>query len=191
MSKEALRTQLDGLRVEKERLEAENARLRDSHSDKAARIDMEAEVTRLSELVTTIEQEKETANRTADAVGVRIEELMETAQSQREEIARLSEALGESEAEREQLQAQHDGLLAKMDQLEKAMELEWLRVAEEEWRKWEAREERLLRQIALLETAQEKRSVEAVVPATTQTGESSTATPPLLEHTLGEQRAGL
>ena len=130
-------------------------------------------------------------NRTADAVGVRIEELMETAQSQREEIARLSEALGESEAEREQLQAQHDGLLVKMDQLEKAMELERLRAAEEERRKWEACEERLLRQIALLETVQEKRSVEAVVPATTQTGENSTAIPLPLEHTPGEQRAGL
>ena len=98
MSKEALCTQLDALRVEKERLEAENARLRDSHSDEAAHIDAEAEVTKLSELVTT-EQEKETANRTADAMGVRIEELMETAQSQREEIARLSEALEESEVE--------------------------------------------------------------------------------------------
>ena len=97
--------QLDALRVEKERLEAENVHLRDSHSDEA---DVEAEVTRLSELVATIEQEKEMANRTADAVGVRIEELMETAQSQREEIAQLSEALGESEAEREQLQAQHN-----------------------------------------------------------------------------------
>ena len=73
--------------MEKERLEAENTRLRDSHSDEAARIDAEAEVTRLSELVVTIEQEKETANRTADAVGVQIEELMEIAQSQREEIA--------------------------------------------------------------------------------------------------------
>ena len=157
MSREALHTQLDALRVEKERLEAENVRLRDSHSDEAVRINAEAEVTRLSELVTTIEQEKETANRTADAVGARIEELMETAQSQGEEIARLGEALGESKAEREQLQVQHDGLLTKMDQLEKAIELERLRTAEEERRKWEAREERLLRQIALLETTQEKR----------------------------------
>ena len=184
MSKEALRTQLDTLRMEKDRLEAENTRLRDSHSAEAARIDAEAEVTRLSELVTKLEQEKETANRTADAVGERIEELMETAQSLREEIARLSEALGECDAEREHLQA-------KVHELEKATELERLRAAEEERRKWEAREERLLRQITLLEVAQEKRSDESEMPGTTRMEESPAATPPSLEHTTGEPRAGL
>ena len=60
--------------MERDRLEAENARLRDSHSDEAARIDAEVEDTKLSELGTLLEQEKETTNRTADAVGDRIEE---------------------------------------------------------------------------------------------------------------------
>lgn len=54
MSKETLRTQLDALRIERDRLEAENACLKDSHSAEAARIDTEAEVARLSKLVTML-----------------------------------------------------------------------------------------------------------------------------------------
>ncbi len=40
---EALRTQLDSLRVEKQRFEAENDRLREDNPNEAALIDMESE----------------------------------------------------------------------------------------------------------------------------------------------------
>jgi cell division protein FtsB len=79
MSKEALRTQLDALQIENQRLQAENAKLRDGRPDGAARIDAEAEINRLEELVRKLQDENAAANSTVDAVEARIQELSETA----------------------------------------------------------------------------------------------------------------
>ena len=49
MATEALRTQLDALCVEKQRLEAENAKLRDGNPERAMHLDRETEVKELLE----------------------------------------------------------------------------------------------------------------------------------------------
>ena len=145
MSKEALRTQLDALQVENQRLKAENAKLRDSNPMEAARADMEAEITRLTELVRKLQEENAMANSTVDTVETRIRELLEAAEGHREEIEQLQAALEQSEAQRGEEQVK---MQEKLDSINKDKELECLRAVNDERRKWEAREERLLQQIA-------------------------------------------
>lgn len=68
MSREALRTQLDALQVEHQRLLAENARLKDDRPAVAAGIEAEAEITRLKDQVGQLESENAGLSSTAEAV---------------------------------------------------------------------------------------------------------------------------
>ena len=151
MSKEALRTKLDALQVDNQRLQAENAKLRDAQPEGAARADAEAEVARLNKLINKLKQEAETATRTAEAVEIRIQELSEKAESQREEVAVLDGELKRVGTEREQLATENARLREKLDNISKDKELEYLRAVDEERRRWEARENRLLTQLAEIE----------------------------------------
>ena len=81
-SKEALRTQIDALQVDHQRLQAENARLRDRHPDIAAGIEAEAEITQLTEKIGQLQEENAGLSSTAEAVELQLQELMETAEKQ-------------------------------------------------------------------------------------------------------------
>ena len=151
MSKEALRTQLDALRFENQWLVAENAKLRDAHPEGAVRADAEAEITRLKELVSKLQEETVVANSTTDAVEARIQELTDAAERHREMIAKLEDDLAHSDAERNQLGEEQLKLLEKLEAINRDKELECLRAVNDERQKWEAREEQLLKQITTLE----------------------------------------
>ena len=77
MSREARRTQLDALEVESARLESKNGWLRGSRADAAACVDAETEVIRLTELVSTLEKEKEEAMDSARSTEAKLQEMME------------------------------------------------------------------------------------------------------------------
>ncbi len=59
MTTEALRTQLDTLRLEKQQLEVENARLRESNPNAAAVADVETDATRWREEATQLQADRE------------------------------------------------------------------------------------------------------------------------------------
>ena len=186
MSKEALRTQIDALQVDNQRLQAENARLRDDHKDSSARLDAEAEVLRLTELVRKLEEEAAQANSTTDAVEARIQELVEAAEGHREEIAQLRDDLERSETERRQLVEEQDKFLQKIDSLNAEKELECFRAVETERQKWEAREDRLLRQIAELEAENRHSGTSENAPQNQETVAPGERTPRRTENLLGE-----
>ena len=151
MSKEALRTQIDALQVDHQRLQAENARLRDRHPDIAAGIEAEAEINQLTEKIGQLQEENAGLSSTAEAVELRLQELMETAEKQREEIAQLNNDFAQTQAQRNGLERENSKLQEKMEAIHRDKELELLRAVKEERKRWETREERLLRQIAALE----------------------------------------
>ena len=92
-----------------------------------------------------MQEENAMANGTVDTVEARIQELLEAAEGHREEIEQLQAALEQSEAQRGEEQVK---MQEKLDSINKDKELECLRAVNDERRKWEAREERLLQQIA-------------------------------------------
>ena len=82
MSKEALRTQLDALQVDYQRLEAENLKLRDNRPNFAAGIEAKTEIARLNENIKQLQSENADLNSTAEAVELRLKELARISRSE-------------------------------------------------------------------------------------------------------------
>ena len=157
---EALRTQLDTLRLEKQRLEVENVRLREAHPEEAARIDSEDETSRWQAEAARFESESE--SRAAEAAQLRklYEQLLRDMQGTQEEqaevlqreaqhetkIAELTEQLERQTATAQEMERDCSQLRDEMLRASERVELECHRAVAEERKKWEAREERALQQ---------------------------------------------
>ena len=151
MSKEALRTQLDALQTDYRRIEAENARLRDDHPDIAAGLEAEAEIERLTKRNQQLESENAELYSTIETVEGRLRELMDAAEDKTKRIEELSEDLAKSQCEYEDIAEENVRLTNAVREISESKELEILRAVNEERRRFDDREERLLRQIADLE----------------------------------------
>lgn len=148
MTVEALRLQLDAIRIEKQQLEVENARLREARPDQADRIDAEA-----------VQAEKEELAAEHDRLRHLYEQLLRDVQEERarekeRELERSTAAVAESQGRIAQLERalQEQGeecrrLQAEAEQEREHAELERYRAIERERSKWEIREERLARQV--------------------------------------------
>ena len=135
MSKEALRTQLDALRVDNQRLLAENIRLKEDHPAVAAGIEAEAEITKLKYQIEQLQEENAGLNSTVGVAEARLQELMETAETQWE--SQLKDDLEQSQSERDEMQRRKQKLEDDMQALEKDMELHTLRAVNKERQRWE------------------------------------------------------
>lgn len=109
MSKEALRTQLDALRVDNQRLLVENVRLKEDHPAVAAGIEAEAEITKLKNQIEQLQEENAGLNSTVGVAEARLQELMETAETQREQIAQLKDDLEQSQSELDEKETEARG----------------------------------------------------------------------------------
>ncbi len=161
---EVLRTQLDTLRIEKQLLEVENARLRESNPDGAALADTATEwqakaeqygddnerlAREIAQLKTLCEQLLHDSQEEQARAAQKDDEVAERQNEDQATIARLQEEsslLREREAECERWKTEVEGLRV-------SAELECHRAVAAERQKWEAREERMLEQQQLLEAA--------------------------------------
>jgi len=85
---EALRTQLDTLRLEKERLEVENAKLREANPEGAAQINAEADAAQCR-------AENEQLMREAAQLRALYEQLLRDMQEEQEKVAKKEEEVAE------------------------------------------------------------------------------------------------
>ncbi len=178
---EALRTQIDNLRLEKQQLEVENARLRSDRPEEAAALDAEAEAERLREEGARIVDENSRIKNLYDQLLLdmqeeqarvseserRVQELENRRAGDAEELERLRGLLNELEAT--QRESQRD-----WEHKQRDAELELYRTLEAERKKWEAREDRLVRQ---LEEANFDRTEDVLLSGRGSRSNSDDATP--------------
>ena len=174
MSREALRTQLDGQRVEMQRLQVENARLRDERPERATELDGEvdensrlrAETERLSkeleELRGMLHESRDTEARAAGEAEAKRAEVTEL-ERQLEDVREAGNSRAARLQEEECARADQERQLHR-DQVD----LERFRALESERRKWEEREQRLVEQ--LQEAKRADRSSPPHSPATNPEG---------------------
>ena len=139
------------MQVNCQRLEAENAKLRDSYPDIAAGIEAEAEIARLHEKIRQLQSENAELSSTAEAVELRLKELVDTGEEQWGQIEQLNDDLAQSRDAYKGIEQENSRLLGKIDEICQSKELEILRALNEERQRFDSREERLLRQITELE----------------------------------------
>ena len=183
---EALRTENDTLHMEVQRLETENRRLREEHVEAATLIDTEGEITTLK------------------AENSRLTDLYEQAL---QELGTVRTGAGETQEEREEiaaLRAECGRLEAEVDHVRRNAELEKYRAIEAEREKWEteramweAREQRLVRQLETMELLgrREDREAQPRGSETTPTGlsvlaKSAPERTDIAGSSLGEMREG-
>ena len=204
MAQEALKTQIDSLQWEINRLDSENQKLRDINPERSQFVDMEDELSLAKEDITNLTaevnlQRQQLAERderiTEDEreiteLSKEIESLTATVQELRVSASQLQTAVEEAEQRRseaeEQLltsnsQVSHLGdtcamLQQENRQLKRDGELELYRAVEEERRKWEVRESRMLAEIMELkrrasigETTLDTRGMREGVPVASDT----------------------
>ena len=145
---ETLRTKLDGLQWEVNRLQAENLKLKEANPESAKWIDGEAE---LKELHQTLETTKATYS-----------EALETVHSLHEEKEQLESKLVELQAELADQQIQTELLMQQLQEsqmklkyAETEAKLQCYEAVDIERKKWELREERLLDEVATLKKRKE------------------------------------
>ena len=160
MATEALRTQLDELKWEANRLEAENRRLREENPEQSRVVTLEAELeqskdeaAQLRDRISECERQTEAARTEAankDDLEEQLEEERQTTNGLREALTRsegreseLTEALEEKGAELVQLRVEEG-------RREEARELQYYRSLEAEREKWEVREKRMLDEVERL-----------------------------------------
>ena len=161
---EALRTQLDTLRLE-ERLEVENAKLREANPEGAAQIDAEADAAQCR-------AENEQLMREAAQLRALYEQLLRDMQEEQEKVAKKEEEVAErqrrdvatitelrenaqqQEARWQDLDLECGKLRVEIQRAHEITELECYRAVAAERQKWEAREERMIRQLQQLEAAE-------------------------------------
>jgi len=154
---EALRTRLDTLQWEANRLEAENRRLREEHPEESRAVTLEAELERskneAAELRDRIsELEQQTENMSAEAATNR--NLTEQLETERQTLNELREALERSEARESELTealeekgAELERYRAEGERRAETRELQYYRALENEREKWELREGRALAEV--------------------------------------------
>ena len=162
MASEALRTQLDNLQWELNRLDSENRKIRAENQETANRIDLEAELERTKEDVKTLTEQLEACKQTLQETERKATEL----EHREEDSTRMVEAeameMLEARLKEQEEKSVHDGarimdLQTALEQareekeaLSSEKELEMYRRLEEERVKWEAREARLVEQLEVL-----------------------------------------
>ena len=135
MSREALQLRVDNLEMEKDELERANARLREANSEEAARLDAETEAARLA--------------RENEGLREDVSRLTSLYEQALQEIA--AGAPASRECERDESQAEElRRLESELEATKSGAELDRLRAVEAERKKWEDREERLVRQMESL-----------------------------------------
>ena len=165
---EVLRTQLDTLRIKNQKLEVDNARLREEHPQEAVRMDAEKETHHWQAEAARYQAESESHAAEAARLRQLYEQLLRDVQASQEEQARVLQRQGELEDTQQQKderiseltgelerQSEHGhelgrdcaNLSAELQRATERTELESHRAAAEERRKWEAREERSVRQL--------------------------------------------
>ena len=178
MTTEALRTQLDTLRIEKQRLEVENAKLRDGYPEAAERLDSETEAARLQKENESVQQDlqhmrelyeqslrdlqasSDAASDWEQKVGSLEKELTGVRQHGRKDLETLQGAYDEQQRQCQQLEVHTRRLEEEAIQAAEGAELERYRAVEAERQKWEAREDRLVRQLEELQKRCEASSLE-------------------------------
>ena len=214
MAQEALKTQIDSLQWEINRLDAENRKLRESNLERSKFVDLESELALAKKDVANLTDEVNSQRQQLDERDLRlteserklteaesvIEELRENA-SQLEEASNEAEH-GRSEAELELItmnsKITHLGetcaiLQQENHQLARDSELKRYQAVEEEQKKWEARENRLVTEVLELKRqlsrakessqVQEGVSVSSTVsvpPTNTSTSFNSVSTPAVM-----------
>ena len=138
---EALRIQLDELRLEKQELEVQNRRLREEHADKAAVINLgkERDACRLERDAIAEENER---------LKNMYEQLLRDNQTNQQKAAKQREEDQSTIRRWEEKCAQ---LEEEMQHCREKAELEMYRAVEREKSKWEDREDRLVKQVNHLE----------------------------------------
>ena len=174
---EALRTRLDTLQWETNRLEAENRRLREEHPEEDRVLTLEAELEqskneagRLMDRVNECEQQLEVARTEAVKTATTLDsetrsELTEQLEAERRTSDELREALQRSESREseltEALEAREVAAQRRRqeeEQQSEARELRYYRALEAEREKWEAREQRALAEVNRLRRDNEGRT---------------------------------
>ena len=138
---EALRIQVDELRLRNQELEVQVRRLREERADEAALLDIEKERD-------ACRRELESKNEENDRLKALYEQLLRDTQSSQEDRIRERE---EKEAVSRRLEQRCRDLEETLKQTEEKAELERYRAIEQEKAKWERREARLHQQLILLE----------------------------------------
>ncbi len=167
MALEALRTQLDTLRLENQQLEVETARLRDSHPDEAALVDTEAALaqcraeherlsTEYGQLQELHEQLLRDVQEERAARAEEGERESSTAVASDARSAELQRELESQSARCQELEENHHRLQAEAERQRTDAELERYRAVDAERRKWEIREERLAKQVQDLQRRSEE-----------------------------------
>ena len=162
---EVLRTRLDTLQWETNRLEAENRRLREEHPEESRVLTLEAEleqskneVARLVDRVSEYEQQLETARTEAAKTAVISDEtqnsLAEQLEAERRTSNELREALQRSEGRESELtealkegEAETQRQRQEEERQREARELQYYRALEAERKRWEAREQQALAEV--------------------------------------------
>ena len=137
MTTEALRTQLDTVRLEKQQLEVENTRLRKEHSDTAAVINAEAEAAWWRAEAAQVRAEKERLASEAAQLKAVYDQLLRDTQEEQSKTEELEQALERATAEAEEARVQCERLEADVTRVRDGTELQVFRVVAAERQQWE------------------------------------------------------
>ena len=167
---EALRTQLDALQTEFHKIEAENRKLKDKNPQGAEALELERELTEtqaenvrlaqlLSEAQSNAASDSEKSGEGLSEAHARISELETETEELRRQLAEKStqlvdtaEAVERATQELERAEAYRRELEGTSSEACREAELELYRAVAAETRKWEKREERLVRRVEELES---------------------------------------
>ena len=160
---EALRTQLDNLRLANQQLQVKNARLREENPDEAALIDAIAERDRLEEEKRNLTAENqqfqalyEQLLQDSQEEQKQLEELKLEKENLQQETVRLQQEKEEKESCLEEMRAHCTELEKEIADSSLAAELECYRAVEREKVKWKERKARWLHQLREMEERQLK-----------------------------------
>ena len=139
-SNEALRTQIDNLEREKQELEVQNVRLRDGQPERAKLLDQVAEGERLREETERLMEEKQYLTSL-------YEQLLRDTQDKQSRMTQLREQVEEQMRTATEWEKRFRDLERELARVKDGAELERLCVLEEEKKKQEKREARLMAQL--------------------------------------------
>lgn len=148
---EALRTQLDTLRLKLQQLEVENLRLQDSNPDEAKLVNVQAELQEAHSERAELKCEFEEATKELQQICVVHNQLLADSRADQQARERLQEEMSSRQCRGEELEEKYSELEQKLGKARRSAELELLRAVNLEREKWEAREARLVKQLEGLE----------------------------------------
>ena len=212
MAQEALKTQIDSLQWEINRLDAENRKLRESNLERSQFIDLESELALAKEDVTNLIGEVDSQRQQLYERDLRItesERKLTEAESVIEELrenaSQLEEASNEAEHRRSEAELELMTMNSKVtnlsetcamlqqenQQLTQDSELKRYQAIEEEQKKWEARESRLVTEILELKRQLMKVKESPQVQEGVSVSNSTVSAPPTTTSSLNTVSAAV